>query len=244
VLGLDHGNIANDAAAALAATLAERLSLSDFPRYQPRVTDVEGARRYQLDIDHGDAAMVLYLQDPDSTIASRARSALTASVLRQAYFTSLRTEQQLGYVVSLASQTVRDRGGLAFVVQSPAVSAAELERRTRDFLVAQQQALQSMPEDAFASYQQGLVAQLTERDRNLGERGARLWTDLDLGVTTFDSRTRLADAVAALDKAALLAYVTDTVARFDRDRLLVFSKGQFDDVPAGTGLDSVSAFKG
>jgi secreted Zn-dependent insulinase-like peptidase len=244
VLGLDHGNVPVEGAWALAAALQEHLTLGAFPRQTPRVVELDGARRYPLDIDHQDAAMVLYLQDPDDTVESRARSALAASILRQAYFTSLRTEQQLGYVVALNNQTLRNRGGLAFIVQSPVASSAELERVTQAFVTAQVDAVNAMPEDAFASYQQGLIARLTEKDRNLVERGRRLWTNLELGVTTFDSDAQLAAAVERLGKADVVNFLATSTARFEEDRLLVYSSGQFDEAPVGgRALDDIRAFK-
>jgi secreted Zn-dependent insulinase-like peptidase len=244
VVGLDHGNVPVESAWALASVLQEHLSLGAFRREAPAVMEVAEAYRYPLDIDHQDAAMVLYLQDPDSSVESRAKSALAATMLRSAYFTSLRTEQQLGYVVAVANQTLRDRGGLAFIVQSPVASAADLERATQAFMTEYLEALEAMPESAFAAYQQGLIGRLTERDKNLGERGRRLWNNLDLGVTTFDMREQIARAVAELDKDDMLAFLSRSAARFDSDRLLVYSNGRFDDTPtAGAALGDVGAFK-
>jgi insulysin len=244
VVGLHHGNVPVESAWALANTLQERLELGAFRREAPRVVDVSGARRYALDIDHQDAAMVLYLQDPDSTITSRAKSALAASMLRQAYFTSLRTEQQLGYVVSVNNQTLRDRGGLAFIVQSPVASAADLERATQAFLTLHLDSIAAMPDEAFASYQQGLIARLLERDTNLRQRGQRLWSNLDLGVTTFDLREQIARAVGELTKADMVAHLTAQAARFNDDRLLVYSAGRFDEAPSnGAPLRDIQLFK-
>lgn len=188
--------------------------------------------------------MVVYLQDPDSSIEARATSALTARILRQAYFTSLRTEQQLGYVVSVTNTTIRDRSGLAFIVQSPVASPATLEALTRDFLREQLNTLAEMSEDEFQRFQNGLVVQLTERDRNLAERGQRYWTDLQLGVTTFDTNTRIAKAAEQLSREAVRAYVADLLERFDSERLIVFSRGRFEDVPqGGAELTDLSRFK-
>ncbi len=244
VLGLNHGNVPVESAWALASTLQEALALGAFRREAPEVVEVTHARRYQLDVDHQDAAMVLYLQDPDSSVESRATSALAASLMRQAYFTSLRTEQQLGYVVALANQTLRDRAGLAFIVQSPVASAAALEQATQAFLQQQLDILAGMPDEAFESYEQGLITRLTERDKNLHERGERLWSNLDLGVTTFDLRQQIARAVAGLSKSDMLDFLTRTAARFETDRLLVYSKGRFDEAPTqGEPLVNVQEFK-
>jgi insulysin len=245
VLGLDHGNVPVEAAWALAAALQEHLDLGAFRRAAPSVVELDGAHRYSLAVDHQDAAMVLYLQDPDSHIATRALSALTSSILRQAYFSSLRTDQQLGYVVALTNQTLRDRGGLAFIVQSPVASAADLERATRAFLDNQRDVVANLAPEAFAAYQQGLITRLTERDKNLGERGRRLWGDLTLGITSFDSDAQIAAAVAELTLADVVAFLADVTRRFEAERLLVYSPGQFAESPSqGAKVHSVEAFKG
>jgi secreted Zn-dependent insulinase-like peptidase len=102
-----------------------------------------------------------------------------------------------------------------------------------------------MPDDVFASYKQGLIATLTERDRNLAERGQRLWSNLELDVTTFDLRQQIADQVSRLTKDQIVDYLTRTAARFDDDRLLVYSNGRFEDAPlGGEPLGSVREFKG
>lgn len=244
VLGLDHGNVPVEAAWAMAAAVQEHLALGAFRREPPTVTDLSGAHRYAIDVDHQDAAMVLYLQDRDSSDRTRALNALTNSILRQAYFTSLRTEQQLGYVVALNNPTLRDRSGLAFIVQSPVASAARLEQVTGEFLRDQLEAVAGLSAADFAGYQGGVIARLTERDRNLAERGQRLWTDLDLGVTGFDSQARIAAEVAGLTLDDVMAYLRDTAARFESERLLVYSAGGFDAAPeAGSPIRSISDFK-
>ena len=244
VVGLHHGNLPVEAAWALAAVLQKHLPLGAFPRPGTEVIDVSAAHRYALEVDHQDAAMALYLQDPDDSFESRARSALAAAVLGQAYFTSLRTEQQLGYVVAATNPTMRDRGGLAFIVQSPVASPAELEQATQAFLTGQIDAVDAMPEATFETYKAGVISELTERDRNLAERGRRLWQDLMLDVTTFDSDARIADAVSGLARSDLAAYLADAAARFDTRRLLVYSAGRFEDVPEeGDPVSSVPAFK-
>lgn len=244
VLGLDHGNVPVEAAWALASVLQEHLDLSAFPRVDPRVIEVASAHRYRLEVDHQDAAMVAYLQDARDGVEARARSSLAAAMIQQAYFTSLRTEQQLGYVVAVTNQALRNRGGLAFVVQSPVASAADLERATQRFLDGELETARAMPREAFDSYKAGLIASLTERDRNLAERGNRLWTNLTLGVTSFDLRRQIAAEVSKLSKADMVDYLGDTAARFSSDRLVVYSNGRFDEAPTvGTALGSVQDFK-
>ncbi|MEZ5557216.1 MAG: insulinase family protein [Pseudomonadales bacterium] len=245
VVGLQHGNVDAADAAQLVDVLDTTLPLAAVARLQPQVHELDARVRYDIPIDHDDASMVLYVQDPDSSYASRAASALATQLLRQAYFTSLRTEQQLGYVVTITNPTLRDRSGLAFVVQSPVASAARLESLTLGFLEQERPALEDMSEADFERYKQGLVVLLTEQDKNLTERGQRYWSDLLLGVTTFDSNARIANAVAALDKQDMLAFLDRFDERLERARLIVYNRGKFAEVPEdGTLLTDVIAFKG
>ncbi|MBX3705247.1 MAG: insulinase family protein [Pseudomonadales bacterium] len=244
VLGLYHGNVDAAAAGAVTEAVAAHLPLAAFPRPAPDVRTVSELARYPIDVAHEDAAIVLYVQDREASLAARAMSALTATILRQAYFTSLRTEQQLGYVVSLSNQTLRDRGGLAFIVQSPVASAAQLTDLTRTFLGEQADALAAMSADDFRRFQAGLLARLRERDRNLNDRTSRLWLDLDLDVTTFDTRERIAAEVEALDLAAVRAYLAQVREDFERRNLVIYAPGRFEAVPeAGPVISDVAAFK-
>jgi insulysin len=244
VQALLHGNVEDTDGQALANTLAAKLPLADFARRPPEVRTVAANARYPIEVAHEDAAIVIYLQDAESSLPARARTALTASVVRQAYFTSLRTEQQLGYVVAATNQTLRDRGGLAFIVQSPVASTADLARLTRAFLAAQVDAVAALPEDEFARYREGLIARLTERDKNLGERGSRLWGDLDLGFTDFDSREQIAAEVAQLTREDIVAHLRDALVRFDERSLVAYAPGRFPETPqTGSVITDVTGYK-
>lgn len=233
VQGLLHGNARPAEVDALARTIAARLPLADFPRRSGVVRAVDDRVRYPLDIEHQDAALVMYVQDTESSLPARARTALAASVIRQAYFTSLRTEQQLGYVVAANNQTLRDRGGLVFIVQSPVASAADIETRTRAFIDEQIAAVAALPETEFEQFRAGLLSQLLERDRNLAQRSDRLWRDLDLGFTRFDSREQIAASIRTLTRDDIVTYLRGVSNAFEDRVLLAYSPGKFEAVPTG-----------
>jgi len=188
--------------------------------------------------------MVLYIQDQDSSVATRARSALAVQLLRQAYFTNLRTEQQLGYVVSLSSRSLHDRGGLTFIVQSPIASAAALQQATQRFLESQINVVAAMEQEVFEQNKAGLIARLTESDKNLNQRSERYWADLDLGVLSFDSAQQISQQVATLDKAEMLKFLEAALSKLNSESLLIFSRGKFEDLPSGgKAITDIAAFK-
>ena len=55
-------------------------------------------------------------------------------MLTARYFTALRTERQLGYIVNAYDSPIARRAGLAFTVQASSVGVAEIEALTQAFL--------------------------------------------------------------------------------------------------------------
>jgi secreted Zn-dependent insulinase-like peptidase len=244
ILGLSHGNLNEQQLQQVAAHLREHLQLKDFEIAQPEVVQVDKDYLLALDVDHDDAAIVLYAQDSQASYAQRARSALAAQMLRQQYFTALRTERQLGYVVSVTNQTLRNQGGLAFIIQSPVASAKELELATREFMTTQLPVLEAMSAAEFAQHKEGLISRLTERDQNLRDRTSRYLADLDAGETSFDSQQQIAEIVADLTKAQMLEFYRELVAKMADRRVLIYTQGRFSEVPQqGVRLANAAALK-
>ena len=219
------GNLDAGDAEALAELLRASLPLAPVPATLPSNRQLAEPKTIALGIDHQDAAMVLYVQDDSAETKDRALTRLLLHILRPAYFASLRTEQQLGYVVAALPAAFRLQGGMAFVIQSPVAPPAELKARTSAFLDAQQERFQTMPAEEFARNQAGLIAQLTQKDNNLGERGGRYWRDLTLGITTFDGAQQLADAVAGLEQAEVAERLALVRRKLEARYLLVSSQG-------------------
>ncbi|MDH3643644.1 MAG: insulinase family protein, partial [Gammaproteobacteria bacterium] len=244
VVGLAHGNVNAASVSQLAELVEGSLPTRPFDLQSPTISDVNDALKLALPVDHEDASMVLYVQDVNSTFEQRARSALAVQLLRQSYFTSLRTEQQLGYVVAITNRAMRDRAGVTFIVQSPVASPADLEAATRSFMAEQIPAIAEMSDEEFEQNKAGVITRLLETDKNLGQRSRRYWADLDLGILTFDSREQIAELVSGLDKAAMLEFVQGIAARLDSERLLIYNQGKFAEAPIqGESLGDVDSFK-
>ena len=231
VRGLIHGNVVKQDARQLEQLLRSSLTLDAHNFITPEVKDVDNALRLQLEVDHADAAMVLHVQNADESFASRARSSLAAQIMHPSYFQELRTEQQLGYVVSVSNRPVAKRGGVSFIVQSPNTSAAELEQATLKFV---DDFVSAWPEVSTAEFEQqksGLITRLLENPKNLNEASNRYWADLTENVMTFDSREQVADLVAGLSQADMQNYFVQVQEKLQSHRLLVFTPGRFAEIP-------------
>ena len=232
LVALLHGNLTEEQAVKVVQSVRERLPVKPVAAFEVEVAKVAGNYRVPLNIDHTDASVVLYVQDEAPGIDARAQSALAAQLVQQAFFTELRTEQQLGYAVFAQNTLFRDQGGLSFVVQSPVASPAALEQAILTFLDARPNALRGVSDEAFAQHKASLISDLNERDKNLPQRSERLWRDLSLGYLNFDANRRLADAVADLSKPTMVDFLEKLRQRARRHRLVIYNMGKFTDPPA------------
>ncbi|MDA1074794.1 MAG: insulinase family protein [Proteobacteria bacterium] len=244
VTALMHGNVNRSDVDDLIATLETHLDLKAIPQIKPLVETMDGNYRFEVPIDHTDASIILYVQDNEASINARAQSMLAVQLIRSAFFTSLRTNQQLGYVVAATHRTYRDQGGIAFIIQSPVASPLALEAATKTFAQGQIAAIEAMSAADFEGARQGLISQLTEKEKNLDSRTQRLWNEIDQNAVNFDTREQTAGAVGNLTQADMVAFIKTLVHKLNTQRLIVYNMGKFEDAPeAGDPIESVEAFK-
>lgn len=159
-----------------------------------------------------DHALVIYLAAQEKTAEQMACFMLANHVMSPRYFHQLRTEQQLGYLVGTGYVPINTLPGLAFYVQSPNYTAAQLYEATvkffRDFL----QQVHQLKNDEFYTFKQGLLAQLAERDTSLNARAKRLWLALGQGDYEFSLTQRIQLALQALQKQDFIDFLEKLLA--------------------------------
>ncbi len=243
-LVLMHGNVDQREAGSVAHILETNLRLAPVESGADTVAKLPMAElTYPLTIANDDAAMVLYLQGANDSFEERARFGLTAQILRGPYYNDLRTEQQLGYAVVVTPSVLRRTPGMSFVVQSPVAGPDKLLDATHSFLTHFRGELVAMPNEEFDAYKQGLISRLREQDKNLIDRSQRYWSDLDVGFTTFDSRDQIATQIEQIDQASQLAFYDQLLDVEQHQRLVIYSRGKFEDTPPGTAITDVGAFR-
>ena len=234
VLAMLHGNVTPNMLDELHEVLTAHVAAVDIAPVQPVVVEINGV--FEIEVDHEDSAILLRIQDADDSFASRAKSALMTHLMNNAFFSSLRTDQQLGYVVQMLEGTLHNRGGVMFQIQSPVAPADVLEQRIVSFVDEQIRVVSGYSNSEFNQHKASLISLLTESDKNLVERSRRYWNNLDQGVLTFDSGQQIADELVKLTIADMLAYVKKIRRDLQNRRILVFSRGGFDTMPADAKL--------
>jgi len=243
-LGLAHGNLKEADARAVLDAVKKRFALTAVETELPRPVQLKTSAAIELPIEHTDASLVAFIQQPDDSLQSRAIAQLAAHLVQQGFFTSLRTEQQLGYAVGMAARSIDKQPGLLFMVQSPSAAPAKILDAIRIYVESTPAVIEGMPDETFSLQREGLLVKLLEADKNLAERTERYWTDIDDKVATFDGNKQLADVVRQLNRADVVAWLRTLPARLDAESLIISSRGRFEPLPAhGQEIGNVIEFK-
>ena len=192
-------------------------------------------------VKHDDAVLLWYMQAPANDWPARGLSALSGQILKSGFFQQLRTEQQLGYVVSASQFSLSNVPGLAFIVQSPTVSSVQLTAAVDAFLH------RSLSEDGisaeqFKRHKQALISDILRPHKNLWEQSEHFWQEIGRRELGFDSRQQMAKAVEAVDNQQWRDWFR-RVAITERATLAVTTGGRWQEHPEGEKVDSVPAFK-
>lgn len=167
---------------------------------------------YRHSLDHADNLIQLYIQASGAGLSDTAHMKLLQQILQPAFFDQLRTEKQLGYVVSVFPLALRDLEGSVLVIQSPATDETQLIKEIDDFLERNKESIsQNLDENKSA-----LVKQLSEPARTLFEQADYYWDSILLNDWEFVRREGLAKAAEAITPQSINAYYTAVMLEKNR----------------------------
>jgi insulysin len=117
---------------------------------------------------------------------TRVTLALLAQILTEPAFNILRTQEQLGYVVSCSQWQLAGsgHGGIRIVVQSEK-EPAFLEERVEAFLDRMKDVIEAMTPEQIDEQKVGLGRKWREAAKNLNEETSQYWAQVDSGHLDF-----------------------------------------------------------
>ncbi len=241
---LIYGNYDRNAVEEISAMVAETIEAEPPPALPPvRVLKLapSEALQYAVEVPHDDAVVAWYLQGAGNEWEDRAATALTAQIIKTGFFQQLRTEQQLGYVVSAFAWPQMDVPGLVMLVQSPVADANAIATAMQVFLEAVES---DLDQGQFDRHQAALVNEILSPDKNLWERAEFYWQSIAKKQYQFEGRQALADAIQSFTKDSWLAYYNRVFLQ-RRHSLQVAAPGKWDKFPGGDSVryDNAEAIK-
>lgn len=116
---------------------------------------------------------VIHIGDPQDR-SLRAKLLILSQMLSEPVFDTLRTKEQLGYVVSGSAQFNNATASYRVLIQSEK-DCPYLEQRIDAFLIGFEDTLKNMPESEFQAHKIGTINKRLEKLKNLNQESARLW---------------------------------------------------------------------
>lgn len=212
---------------ALAKTVKDALKVES-QRYQESTRPLlllqgVGSASYPLLCDHPDSAVLFYYQSQGRKPNDVALFTLAHHLMSAAFFSELRTKQQLGYVVGSSNMPLNRHPGLIFYVQSPHAGPTKLMEAMDDFFNAFFLVLLELSEEKWQASKQGLIAQIEEPDANMRSRAQRFWVSIGNKDLNFEQRKNVATAIRALQRADMVKFVIEKLKPRTADRLIMHS---------------------
>ncbi|KXS93872.1 hypothetical protein AC578_9026 [Pseudocercospora eumusae] len=135
----------------------------------------------------------------------RAKALLLEQMLTEPVFDTLRTKEQLGYIVGGGALMLITKIGYRILIQSEK-DCDYLEQRTDSFLVKFEQELRDMSDKEFEEHKISVINKRLEKLKNLGQESGRLWHHICSEQFDFDLVYRDVEHIEPLTKDELLEF--------------------------------------
>ncbi|GAA5943355.1 hypothetical protein JCM3775_005906 [Rhodotorula graminis] len=134
-----------------------------------------------------------------------ARLSLFGHLAKVPVFSTLRTKEQLGYIVSSSPWVSHAYAGFRIMVQSER-TAEYLDERIGALETTLGEYIANMSEEDFALEKESLASNKLEKPKSLGQESGRYWSEISSGELDFGHRERQATLVRNLSKPDLVAF--------------------------------------
>ena len=248
VRGVVHGNwTAEQARKSLDIVLEEIQSqpLPENERYQEVVEILDSGKRVRFSRKIADNNNALYyaLQVGERSFVEQARASMVASIVQSDFYTQMRTNQQLGYIVWSFQNQVEDRLFFKMIIQSAGYGPFELQKRVETWMKTSDKLFTGLSDEEFENHRKSLIVTLEKKGDSIAEVAGDLYYFAVDEKGDFDFKKKLVQAVKNLNKeevvkAGLRIFQDPEVAR---SVMLMRSRSNEDKVPGGvlTQLDQL-----
>ncbi|KAM9727441.1 insulin-degrading enzyme isoform 2-T2 [Menidia menidia] len=134
---------------------------------------------------HNNCGIEIYYQTDMQTTHDNMLLELFCQIISEPCFNTLRTKEQLGYIVFSGPRRANGVQGLRFIIQSEK-APHYLESRVEAFLSTMQKAVEEMSEEAFQKHIQALAIRRLDKPKKLSAECAKYWGEIISQQYNFD----------------------------------------------------------
>ena len=147
----------------------------------------------------------------DDTPEMRAKSLVISQALQQPFFTEMRTNQQLGYIVWSYTRSRDETLYLSFVIQSGEFTADDVNQRADDFIASTPELLAAMDKATFQQLKESAVEQLEKKPMSISERARKFERFIFEHDADFQRDQKTIAALETLQQPSTVALLSKTI---------------------------------
>jgi insulysin len=171
------------------------------------------------------SAVTFFFQVPSRALNDTVLLEVLADAFEQGFYNTLRTQEQLGYIVYSGIRSKEGVYSLSLTVQSNVLDGPGLTRRVESYLAEAVDQLTTLSSDEFESFKEGLRVRKLEPDQRLTSQAMRLWSEVvnkDIEPPMFDRYAREVDLLKNMTQAQFSQFARELLGpQGARRRLLV-----------------------
>ncbi|XP_035029191.2 insulin-degrading enzyme isoform X2 [Hippoglossus stenolepis] len=217
-----HGNITKESALGMMQMLEDKLIEhahtkpllpSQLIRYRELQVPDGGWYVYQQRNEvHNNCGIEIYYQTDMQSTHDNMQLELFCQIISEPCFNTLRTKEQLGYIVFSGPRRANGVQGLRFIIQSEK-APHYLESRVEAFLCTMEKAVEEMNDEAFQKHIQALAIRRLDKPKKLSAECAKYWGEIISQQYNFDRDN--------IEVAYLKTLTKENIMEFYRERLTV-----------------------
>ena len=210
--------------APLPPQLYSRRFVSTLPLATPEQSGVL-LQHLEPNANDDNSAVTFFFQVPSRALNDTVLLEVLADAFEQGFYNTLRTQEQLGYIVYSGIRSKEGVYSLSLTVQSNVLDGPGLTRRVESYLAEAVDQLTTLSPDEFESFKEGLRVRKLEPDQRLTSQAMRLWSEVvnkDIEPPMFDRYAREVDLLKHMTQAQFSQFARELLGpQGARRRLLV-----------------------
>ncbi|PIQ97538.1 MAG: peptidase M16 [Nitrospinae bacterium CG11_big_fil_rev_8_21_14_0_20_56_8] len=249
ITGVGNGNWTDADMKKSVKTLLSQLNAEPLPekdRYKIEVEVMEPQERvlFSRKVLDNNNSISYTLQVGEKNFDRLARASLIASIVESDFYTQMRTNQQLGYIVWSFKQTIEDRLFFKMIVQSATYDPFELNKRVEGWLATTGDLFDKLTDEEFERHRASLIVSLEKEGDSIAEVLGDLYYMATEEKGDFKYKSKLIESVKGMRKEDAVAEAKRLFVDPSTPRLVVLMQSGESQVstPAGT-ISEVDQFK-
>lgn len=216
-----HGNLTKEDALET-VDVVERI-LKDRSKTKPllpaqlirhREIQLPGGCSYLYEVEnevHSNSSVEIYYQCDLQATKSNVLLELFCQIIQEPCFNTLRTKEQLGYIVFSGARRNNGAQGFHVLIQSER-EPDFLDSRVENFLQGAEEHIKTMSDDDFKNHVEALAVKKLEKPKKLTTECARHWKEIFMRQYNFDRDNIEVAFLMTVTKEDILAFYRDLIA--------------------------------